>query len=82
MPTTQLDSGSAKQQHRDLLILQLLSILPTHAFDLERQLLAMGAWWSLKGDVHKHLKGLQAEGLVTNPGLPRRRTSPPGLYDH
>jgi DNA-binding PadR family transcriptional regulator len=57
---------SYKQQQRDLLILQLLCSLPTHAYDLERQLLAMGAWWCRKGGVHQHLKGLQAQGLVTS----------------
>jgi DNA-binding PadR family transcriptional regulator len=57
---------SPKQQQRDLDLLPLLCILPTHAYDLERQLLAMGAWWSHKGGIHQHLKGLQAQGLVTS----------------
>ena len=56
---------SRKQQQRDIATLQLLSTLPTHPYDLERQLLAMGAWWSRKGGVHKYLKDLQAEGLVS-----------------
>ena len=59
-------SISRLQQQRDATILQLLCTMPTHAYDLERQLLAMGEWWSRKGGVHRHLKGLQAEGLVTS----------------
>jgi DNA-binding PadR family transcriptional regulator len=57
---------SRLQQQRDATILQLLSSMPTHAHDLERQLLAMGQWWCRKGKIHQHLKGLQAEGLVTS----------------
>jgi DNA-binding PadR family transcriptional regulator len=40
--------------------------MPTHAYDLERQLLAMEQWWSRKGGVHRHLKGLYRQGLVIN----------------
>jgi len=57
---------SPKQQQRDVVILQLLCALLTHAYDLERQLLAMSEWWSRKRGVHKHLICLQAEGLVTS----------------
>jgi DNA-binding PadR family transcriptional regulator len=57
---------SRLQQQRDTTILHLLSSLPTHAYGLERQLLAMGEWWCRKGGVHRHLKGLAQEGLVTS----------------
>jgi DNA-binding PadR family transcriptional regulator len=57
---------SRKQQQRDITVLQLLSTLPTHPYDLERKLLAMGQWWSTHGAVNLRLKRLQAEGLVTN----------------
>lgn len=57
---------SRTQQQRDITILQLVSSLPTHPYDLEQQLLVMGQWWSRKGGVHKQLKSLQDEGLVTS----------------
>jgi DNA-binding PadR family transcriptional regulator len=57
---------SRKKQQRDIAILQLLSTLPTHPYDLERQLLAMGQWWSTHGAVNLRLKRLQVDGLVTS----------------
>jgi DNA-binding PadR family transcriptional regulator len=57
---------SRKQQQRDITVLQLLCALPTHAYDLERQLAALGHTWSTHGAVNQHLKSLREEGLVTS----------------
>jgi DNA-binding PadR family transcriptional regulator len=57
---------SRKLQERDVAVLQLLWAMPTHPYDLERQLSALGYTWSTHGAVIRHLKGLQAAGLVTS----------------
>ena len=61
-PTAQAETV----QQRSVAILQLLWALPSHLYDIERQLAALEYMWSTHGAVIRHLKGLQADGLVTS----------------